>query len=283
MIGHIDIVVNLFTPEALTAGWTGLDPSFLAKTNMAEADRAGVSIQRYLAKMDAVGIERSLLVAVRSGDARDLSAFEVPYEHVAEICASYPERFSGLAGIDPHRGMRQVADLERAVRKYGFVGAHWYPHRSRLSPSAAKLYPIYAKCCELDVPIMLQVGQNMVYDDASRLPSLGRPLVLDQVAIDFPELHLIGMHIGTPWAEEMISLADKHDNVFIGADAYPARYWPEALVRYAEGDGRDKVLFGSGWPVVDPVAAVQGVKILNFQPEIEAKLMRDNARRLFCR
>ena len=281
MSGYIDIVANLFTSQDLAAGRTGIGAAFLDTINMADADRGGVSIDRYLSKMDAAGIERSLLVAVRAGDEAYRGSFEIAYEQVAEVCAKYPARFSGLAGIDPSRGMRQLVDLEQAVRDFGFVGAHWYPHRSRLAPDAARIYPVYAKCCELGIPIMLQVGQNMVFDDASRLPSVGRPIALDQVAIDFPDLVIIGMHIGIPWADEMISMAWKHANVFIGADAYPARHWPPTLIHYANTYGREKVLFGSGWPVMDPVDAVRGVEGLGLRTVSMARLMGENARRIF--
>ena len=167
-------------------------------------------------------------------------SFEIPYEQVARWCDAHPDRFSGLAGADPTRGMEQLRDLERAV-ELGFVGVHAYPHWFSLPPDAARWYPIYAKCCELDLPFMLQVGQNLIYSRDVRLPSVARPILLDQVAIDFPELALIGIHVGTPWAEEMIAMAWKHPNVFIGIDAYAPRYLPASLVRYMDSYGSHKV------------------------------------------
>ncbi len=157
-----------------------------------------MSIEDYLAKMDRVGIARSLLIAVRAGDMNVAGSFELPYERVAEICAAHPDRFSGLAGIDPLRGMQALRDLEAAVREHGFVGAHLYPHWFGLASDHAKYYPVYAKCCELGVPIMMQVGQSPVYQRGRRLPSVGWPICLDQVACDFPELKLQGIHIGMP-------------------------------------------------------------------------------------
>ena len=174
-----------------------------------------------------------------------------------------------------------MRDLTHAVRDYGFVGAHWYPHWAIIPPDAPQVYPIYAKCCELDIPIMMQVGQNLIYSDTSRLPSVARPILLDQVAIDFPELKLIGMHIGVPWTDEMIAMAWKHDNIFIGADAYAPKHWPPALIHYANTYGRQKVLFGSGWPVIDPVRAVREVEALDLRDPSRAQLMRNNASRVF--
>ena len=281
MAGSIDIVCNLFTPEEVRNNQTGLDEAFKTQVRMSDDMRGGVTIENYIAKMDRSDIERSLLIAVRCGDLAVRGSFELPYARVAEICAAYPDRFSGLAGIDPFRGMQGLRDLEAAVKQHGFVGAHLYPHWFGLAPDDAKYYPYYAKCCELDIPIMMQVGQNLVYSRERRLPSVGRPICLDKVAIDFPELKLLGIHIGVPWTDEMIAMAWKHENVFIGVDAYAPKHWPKQLVRYLDSYGRDKVLFGTDWPVIDPERAVKEIDELKLRPQTMQKLMRDNALRVF--
>ena len=281
MAGAIDIVCNLFTPLEVQNHQTGIDETFKAQVRMPEDYRGGVSIKDYLAKMDRAHIERSLLIAVRCGDMNVRGSFEIPYERVAGICAAHPHRFSGLAGIDPCRGMQGLRDLEHAVRQHGFVGAHLYPHWFGLAPDHAKYYPYYAKCCELDIPIMMQVGQNLIYSRERRLPSVGRPICLDQVAIDFPELRLLGIHIGVPWTDEMIAMAWKHENIFIGVDAYAPKHWPPALVRYLDSYGRSKVLFGTDWPVIDPERAVREIEVLGLRAETRKALMRDNALRVF--
>lgn len=281
MTGAIDIVVNLYTPQEVQEGRTGLDDSFKSQVRMTDAMRSGVETDEYLRQMDRAGIDRSLLLAVRAGDLRVRGSFEIAYERVRDVCAAHPTRFSGLAGIDPTRSMQGLRDLEQAVREYGFVGAHLYPHWFGWAPDHAKYYPYYAKCCELNIPIMMQVGQNLVYSRDRRLPSVGRPICLDQVAIDFPELTLIGIHIGVPWTDEMIAMAWKHDNVFIGVDAYGPKHWPAALVHYLNTYGREKVLFGTDWPVIDPERAMREIAAMDLRPESRALLMRDNARRIF--
>jgi predicted TIM-barrel fold metal-dependent hydrolase len=281
MTGTIDIVCNLFTPEVVRDGQTGLDEDFKKQVRMPEDMRGGVTIENYLGRMDRAGIERSLLVAVRAGDINVKGGFEIPYERVHEVCQAHPERFSGLAGIDPFRGMQGVRDLEQAVKEYGFVGAHLYPHWCGLAPDHAKYYPFYTKCAELGVPIMMQVGHNLVYSRERRLPSVGRPICLDQVAIDFPELKLIGIHIGIPWTEEMISMCWKHENVYTAGDAYAPKYWPDSFVHYANSYGREKVMFGTDWPVIDPERGVAEVEDLGLRPESKQLLMRDNALRVF--
>ncbi len=281
MSGAIDIVCNLYTPETVANGETGLDDDFKEQVRMPPAMRGGVTVEDYLGRMDRAGIQRSLLIAVRAGDINKAGGFEVPYSRVHAVCQQHPERFSGLAGVDPFRGMQGLRDLEQAVTEFGFVGAHLYPHWCELAPDHAKYYPYYAKCCELDIPIMMQVGHNLVYSRQRRLPSVGRPICLDQVAIDFPELRLIGIHIGIPWTEEMISMCWKHENVYTAGDAYAPKYWPEAFVHYANSYGREKVMFGTDWPVIDPERAVQEVEELGFRDGAKRLLMRENALRVF--
>ena len=281
MSGIIDIVVNLYTPQEVELGQTGLDEEFKKQVRMPEKMRSGVTIPDYIKKMDQAGIERSLLIAVRAGDIRVPESFEVPYESVHKVCSEYPDRFSGLAGIDPFRGMQGLRDLENAVNEMGFVGAHLYPHWCELPPNHRKYYPYYAKCSELGIPIMMQVGHNLIYSRKRRLPSVGKPIYLDQVAIDFPELKLIGIHIGIPWTEEMISMCWKHENVFTAGDAYAPKYWPESYVHYANSYGQKKVLFGTDWPVIDPVRAVEEFNQLNFRESASQRILRENALEVF--
>ena len=281
MSGIIDIVVNLFTPQEVELGQTGLDEDFKKQVRMPAEMRDGVTIPDYIKKMDQAGIERSLLIAVRAGDIRVPESFEIPYERVYDVCSQNPDRFSGLAGVDPFRGMEGLNDLETAVKEYGFVGAHLYPHWCELPPNHRKYYPYYAKCCELGIPIMMQVGHNLIYSKNRRLPSVGKPIYLDQVAIDFPELKLIGIHIGIPWAEEMISMCWKHENVYTAGDAYAPKYWPEAFVHYANSYGKHKVMFGTDWPVIDPIRAVDEFNNLNFKNSSKELVLRENAMRVF--
>ena len=279
--GVIDIVCLLYTPTELEAGHISTDNSFREKTRLRPEYRDGVTVEQYLEKMDRAGIERSLLAASRSGDLRVKGSVHIPYERVAEVCAKYPDRFSGLAGIDISRGMDGLREFEGGIRDYGFVGGHLYPHWFEKPPDAAQYYPFYAKCCELDVPIMMQVGQCLVYQQDRRLPSVGRPITLDRVAIDFPELTLIGMHVGFPWHDEMISMAWKHPNVYIGMDAYAPKHWPPTVVHYLNTYGQDKVLFGTDWPVIDPERAMDDIADLDLRPGSMRKVLRDNALRIF--
>jgi predicted TIM-barrel fold metal-dependent hydrolase len=177
--------------------------------------------------------------------------------------------------------MKGVKELERAVNDLGFIGAHFYPHWFELPADHAKWYPFYAKCCELDVPVQLQVGQSMIYDPDYRLRSVGRPITLDAVACDFPELKLIGIHVGIPWADEMIAMAWKHKNVYIGSDAHSPAYWPQSFVHFINTYGQDKVIFGTDFPVLDFERTRKEVEALNLRPQAKKKFLRDNAIRIY--
>jgi predicted TIM-barrel fold metal-dependent hydrolase len=281
MSGFIDLVCHLYTPREVADGLGVIDEEFKRKVRMSPEIWNGLPIPNYLEKMNEAGIERTLMAAARMGSLRMHGSVHLPYERVHAICREYPDRFSGLAGIDPSMGMRQLYELEQAVKELGFVGAHYYPHWFDTPPDHPHMFPIYAKCIELDIPIMMQLGHSLIYSKDIRLPSVGRPISVDRVAIHFPELRLIGMHLGVPWTQEMISMAWKHENVFIGGDAYAPKHWPPEIVHYANSYGQDKFMFGTDWPVIDPVRAVRDVRALKLRPEPLRKIMRDNALRVF--
>jgi predicted TIM-barrel fold metal-dependent hydrolase len=280
-IQAIDCVVNPITPEImrLRPAWSAA--FWQGKIGRDASVAQGLGYEAMLELMDRAEIERALLIATRTGQRGTPGSWHLPYEIVADAVQRYPERFSGLAGLDPTEGMAGVRALERAVREYGFVGAHFYPHWFELAPDHARWYPFYAKCVELDVPVQLQVGQSLVYDPARPLRSVGRPITLDAVACDFPELKLIGIHIGIPWTDEMIAMAWKHANVYIGCDAHSPRYWPQAFVRYIDSYGQDKVVFGTDFPVLDFERTRREIEALGLKEQAKVKLLRDNARRLY--
>ena len=120
----------------------------------------GISHKEMLRRMDAAGIEKAFLVATRAGRLGHPACYHLPYEMVAKAVKLHPDRFYGMAGLDPWEGMHGVRELEHAVRDLGFIGAHFYPHWYELAPDHAKWYPYYAKCCELDIPVQMQVGQS---------------------------------------------------------------------------------------------------------------------------
>jgi predicted TIM-barrel fold metal-dependent hydrolase len=280
-IQAIDAVVNIWTEEAVSHRPDSFQKFFVDKMGVDGTTYKGISLDEMLRRMDAANIERSFLIATRSGRMGLPGSAMIPYELVARAVNAHPDRFSGLAGIDPTRGMTGVRELEHAVRELGFVGAHFYPHWFELAPDHARVYPFYAKCVELDVPIQMQVGQSMIYAPEQPLRSVGRPICLDAVACDFPELKLIGIHVGIPWTDEMIAMAWKHANVYIGCDAHRPRYWPASFIHYINTYGRHKVIFGTDFPILPFEQTRRDIDELKLRPEVMPLLLRENTRRIY--
>ena len=277
----IDAVCGLFTHDAQPYRPEWRD-KFLVEKIGAEKDRvSGHSLDELVGKLDDAGIEQAIIHAVRAGQEHHPSSVRIPYELVHEATKKYPGKLYGVAGIDPTEGMEGVRKFEWAVKDLGFIGAHFYPHWFEIPPNHAKVYPFYAKCCELDVPIQMQVGQSMVYSKEYRTRSVGQPITLDAVACDLPELKLIGIHVGIPWHDEMISMAWKHENIYIGCDAHRPKYWPKSFTHYVNSYGQDKVIFGTDFPVLDFKKTTDDINEIGFKPEVRRKLMRDNAIRIY--
>lgn len=276
----IDTVVNIWTEEAL-AGRPDRRDFYTGKMNVDDATFRGISLDEMLRRMDEAGIEKSMLIAAKVGPKQHSACYHVPYDLVAAAARQHPDRFYCLAGIDPTEGMAGIRALEHAVSELGFIGAHTYPHWFELAPDHARYYPFYAKCVELDVPIQMQVGQSMIYDKSFPRRSVGRPITIDSVACDFPELKIIGIHIGIPWTDEMIAMAWKHENVFIGSDAHAPRYWPPSFVHYINTYGQDKVLFGTDFPVLDFEKTMRQIDDIGIRDQAKRKLLRDNAIRVY--
>lgn len=145
-------------------------------------------------------------------------------------------------------------------------------------PDDRRYYPVYAECIELGVPFCLQVGHA-----GTLMPSEpGRPIpYLEQVAFEFPELTIVGGHIGYPWTDEMISLARKYERVYIDTSAYKPKRFPPALVDYMRQSGSKKVLFGSNFPMILPGDALAQLDVLGLDDEAMARFLHGNAEAVF--
>jgi predicted TIM-barrel fold metal-dependent hydrolase len=280
-VAAIDAVVNLNTDEIAAHRPEWINKFHSTKFGRPQDELARGTLDDMLRLMDAAQIDIAFLIAAKVGQLGLSGSWHIPYEPIARAVEQHPTRFRGLLGIDPTQGMQGVRELEHVVKNYGFIGAHLYPHWFELAPDHARYYPFYAKCVELDIPIQMQVGQSMVYVADRPLRSVGRPITLDAVACDFPELKLIGIHVGIPWADEMIMMAYKHKNVYIGSDAHGPKYWPESFVHFINTYGQDKVLFGTDWPAMAFKRTRDEIEALNFRPAPNRKLMRENAWKLY--
>jgi predicted TIM-barrel fold metal-dependent hydrolase len=280
MDNAIDVACNLFTNAVVATRPPWTSTYFVDQRKVPVDYLNGVSLEQQLDQMDRANIRRAILIAPKMGRLGLSDSWHMDPAHVLDAVQKHPTRFSAQLGIDPYEGMSGVRSLERYVTEYGCIGAHLYPHWFELEPDHRKYYPYYAKCCELDIPIQIQVGNCMRYGSQS-LPSVGRPILLDTVACDFPELKIIGTHVGWPWVEEMIAMAYKHPNVYISTEAYGPKYWPSNLVHYLNSWGRNKVMFASLWPTVDLAKLRMEIMDLGLRPESAERFFYRNATELY--
>lgn len=290
--GFVDTVVLALMPEVA---------SNLAKA-VGGSLSDGYPTERYIEKMDEAGVEISILLASKGG-GHDLAgggrfeAWEVPVDGVQRIIDRHPDRFRGLVGVDPTRTKQSLKEVEDAVLKHGFVGVHLYPHWWKQPPDHESYYPFYEQCVDLDVPIQMQVGSSLV----PFLPSVGRPLALEQVAIDFPSLRIVGSHTGWPWVEEMVAVIQNHPNVYVTTSTHypkthwanpvsglrPLPRWDDRLIEFAndgwvvdESRGEDKVLLGTDFPEWEYSIAIDEAREV-LTPSAFTKVCRDNAVRVY--
>lgn len=232
-----------------------------------------IPVELTLAALDAAGVTRALASAWWGPEGPLISN-----DQVASTVNSHPDRFVGVGSVNLHRPMDAVRELRRCVKKLGFVAVRLLPWLWGLPPNDRRYYPIYAECIELGIPFCLQVG----HAGPLRPSDPGRPIpYLDEVACEFPELRIVGGHIGYPWTDEMISLATKYENVYIDTSAYTPERYPQSLVRFMKDNGRHKVLFGSNFPMIQPAKCMAQLGVLGLSDEVRSLFLYENAKTVF--
>jgi len=235
------------------------------------------SIEEMIRQMDEAGVERVFIAQCKMWSYwRKWMYMDTQLEEVLQYTQRYPDRFVGLAGYNPYRITESLREIEIAVKQYGFKGVYVHIYGFDIPLHDRKMYPLYAKCVELDVPVSLQVGHVL-----EAMPSdCGRPIYLDRVACDFPELKIIGAHTGWPWVEELISVCYKWENVWLGIDAWMPKYLSPAILQFINSRlGQDRCLWGTnGLPWKENLRQLNE---LGLKPEVKRKLLRENAIQLF--
>lgn len=280
MTGAIDVWCNPFTPEGIQHMFKDNEEVYFMMGVQwgRTANMVGYTPKEFVANMDRLGIEKVCVPALKQAFYRkNKMGADFRYEDIARVVEQFPDRIVGLAGINPFERMEGVRRLEHAVKEYGFRGAHVHPFGFGLPINAAEWFPFYAKCAELDIPIVFQVGHS-----AEFMPSgHGRPILLDDIALYFPELKLIGGHTGWPWVEELIAMAWKHPNVYIAVSGHAPKYWDKSLVHFLNSRGKGKVVWGTDYPLILHEESLRQIDTLNLKPGHKQALLRDTAAKLF--
>ncbi len=206
-------------------------------------------------------------------------------EHTAALAQKYKDKFIPWFRISPYEGMDGVRKLEYAVKELGMRGFEVSPFREKIYANDKKYYPFYAKCVELGLPIRSHTAMNYATD---RSMDLGRPIYLDEVACDFPELKIVAGLGGWPWVPELIGLARRHQNVYIDLAAHRPKYIKnpgsgfEMLLQFGNTALQDKILFASSWMNLSlPMKQIiKETEELTRNEQVRNKWMYKNAARL---
>lgn len=250
------------------------DPIFasLLRWNKTEPPTEEIPLEMTIAAMDAASIDKSLISAWQA-PGRDM----ISNDEVANFVQAFPDRFIGVGSVDISKPMAAVREIRRCVEQLGFKAIRVLPWLSDAPPTDPRFYPIYVACCEMNVPFCTQIGHTGPLMSSE----VGRPIYLDRVALDFPELVIVGGHIGYPWTDEAIAVATKHENIYIDTSAYTIARYPESLIDYMRGHGAKKILFGTNYPMIMPQKALEHFDRLELSDESKELFLGGNAKRVF--
>jgi predicted TIM-barrel fold metal-dependent hydrolase len=228
-------------------------------------------------------MERFSIRGIMQAEFEDTGASRYWNQRVAELIGRRPDLFlGGIAGVDPNEP-DALETLEWAHDELGLRGVVMQPGFVRVYPTDPRCYPIYAFCARRKVPVTLHTGINFT---ARGSIDYGRPVWVDRVACDFPELVIVCNHGGWPWVNESLAVAWKHSNVYLEFGAIAPKYiadprggW-QPLPHWMRTQLRSKVLLGTDWPMLRYDRLVEELPLLELTPEAERAYVRENAERI---
>ena len=229
--------------------------------------------------------ERNMAAVVFTVDASTgLGHPALSSEEIAEQAAEHADVLIPFGSVDPWAD-NVVSKVESLARDHGVRGFKFHPSVQAFEPNDKRFYPMWAKIEELGLPVLTHTGQTGI---GAGLPG-GRgiklrysdPMLMDDIAADFPHLTIILAHPSVPWQDSAISMATHKANIFIDLSGWLPKYFPPQLVRAANGMLRHKVLFGSDYPVISPDRWLASFdNDLEIKPEVRPLIMKDNAVKL---
>jgi len=224
----------------------------------------GDRIKFTLEKMDEFNIERAL-VGVSLTD-------EVSQQAVRE----HPDRFIPSGSTDPNRGMEDIRDIVRLHEEFGIraIGAFPAGCVPQVPIDDKRFWPVYAKCCELDIPIFTCVGVP-----GPRIPMACQHVErIDEVMWFFPELKFVMRHGAEPWVDLAVKLMLKWPNLYYSTSAFAPKYYPKAIIDYANTRGADRVMYAGYFPMGLSLERIFGdMPNVPFRDHVWPKFLRENA------
>lgn len=242
----------------------------------------GRPVDDFIQVLDAAGYGVAVIFSIDSETTTGATPLDP--EILAEAVAAHPDRLRALLGVDPRKPDASLS-LERGVKDHGLHGAMLIPFLHGLPADAPECRSLYRKCAELGVPVWIHTSVNW----APQCPmELGHPLALDRLCGEIPELKVIAGHGGWPWVPEMVVAAWRHRNLFIDPSGHRWKYlatprsgW-EMLLHFGNSVIKDKILFGTDWPLLhlslEEIA--DELRALPLKPEVKEMWLGGNAVRL---
>jgi uncharacterized protein len=281
---HELVAIDVHTHAEVSAdGHPSLPPDLLAASE--KYFKAHGHRQPTIPEMAAYYRERRMAAVVFTVDAEHATGHKpIGNEEVAQACAEHADTLIPFASIDPWRGQDGARTARRLVEEYGVRGFKFHPSLQGFAPNDRMAYPLYEVIEELGVPALFHTGQTGI---GAGVPGGGgirlkysNPMLVDDVAVDFPDLRIILAHPSFPWQDEALAVATHKPHVHIDLSGWSPKYFPPQLVRYANSLLQDKVLFGSDYPVITPDRWLADFAELDIKPEVRPKILKDNAARL---
>jgi predicted TIM-barrel fold metal-dependent hydrolase len=238
-----------------------------------------------LDEMAAYYRERRMACVVFPVDAEAATGIPpVPNEEVAEAARVHPDVLIPFASIDPAKGRTGARQARRLVAEHGVKGFKFHPSMQEFYPNDHAAYVLYEEIEGLGVPVVFHTGQTGIGAGVRggggvRL-KYSNPMLVDDVAVDFPDMPIILAHPSVPWQDEALSVATHKPQVHVDLSGWSPRYFPPQLVKYANTLLQDKVLFGSDFPLLTPDRWLRDFEELPIKPEVRPKILKDNAARL---
>lgn len=270
------------TPEELYRLKNTLGQEELKKELAPRMSLMSMPLEKFIRQLDTMGVKRAVIFNLDEETPSGLKG--LPNDYYADVVKQYPDKFIGIAGIDPLKGMDAVREIRRSY-DLGLRGVAVRPFMFGIPPTHPKMYPIYAACVELDIPIWFHLSINY----STNTMEVEKPIYLDVVAQDFPELKIIAGHGGWPWVAEMVAVAWRNPNIYIDIASYDPKYiavpgngW-EPLLNMGNSILQDRILFGSTWLFMGQTIKqlADGVRALPLKEEVKEKWLYHNAARLF--
>ena len=208
----------------------------------------------------------------------------VTNEEVADLAHQHGDVAIPFASINPHRGKAGVEQARRLIKDFRVKGFKFHPSVQEFFPNDRLAYPLYELIAEAKVPALFHTGQTGVGAGTRggggiRL-KYSNPLHLDDAAADFPDMPIVLAHPSFPWQEEALSVATHKPQVYIDLSGWSPKYFPPILIQYANTLLKDKILFGSDYPVISPEKWMEEFAKLPIKPEVRPLIMKENAARL---